>query len=255
LDSLTHILIGAAIGDKIAGEKIGRKAAIVGAIAKTFPDFDVFFSGINNPKQYLCVHRGYSHSLPVQALISLPLAYLCFKIFKEKLSFKMWYFLWIVCMWGHSLLDTCTNYGTRLLLPFNKIPYSINTMAIADLFFTLPLLILLIVALIFKNNSLGRTRTITYFLAYTTLYLGATFINKSIVNYKFEKICKQQNVPHQNTLTNPTILNNILWYGIACNDSTISVGECCKKRTPFSFIPIHATCTCSIASNTPPIYL
>ncbi len=225
MDSLTHILLGAAIGDKMLGQKIGRKAALIGALAKTFPDFDVFFAGQSDPQKYLCVHRGYTHSMPVQVLMALPLAYICYLIFKKQINYKTWYLLWLLCMWGHSLLDTCTNYGTRLLLPFNSLPYSVNSIAIVDLFYTLPLLIALILAMLFKNNSTKRSNTITICLVYAMLYLGVTFINKTIVNYKFEKICKSQHIPYKNTITNPTILNNILWYGITSNDTAIYVGE------------------------------
>ncbi|MBK7589365.1 MAG: metal-dependent hydrolase [Bacteroidetes bacterium] len=62
MDSLTHIVLGAAIGDRILGKKIGRKAAWIGAFAKTFPDFDLLYSGLNDLRKYILYHRSYTHS-------------------------------------------------------------------------------------------------------------------------------------------------------------------------------------------------
>ena len=42
MDSLTQAALGAAIGEAVLGKKIGRKAAILGAIGGTIPDLDVF---------------------------------------------------------------------------------------------------------------------------------------------------------------------------------------------------------------------
>ena len=41
MDSLTHIVVGAVMGDAIAGRRLGRKAMWLGALFQTIPDFDV----------------------------------------------------------------------------------------------------------------------------------------------------------------------------------------------------------------------
>ena len=48
MDSLTHIVLGAAVGETTLGNKIGNKALIWGAIAGSFPDFDVMVSYKND---------------------------------------------------------------------------------------------------------------------------------------------------------------------------------------------------------------
>ena len=48
MDSLTHLVLGASIGEVTLGKKIGNKAAIIGALANTLPDFDVFFNFFTN---------------------------------------------------------------------------------------------------------------------------------------------------------------------------------------------------------------
>ena len=42
MDSITQIVLGAAVGEVVAGKKMGGKAALWGAIAGTIPDLDVF---------------------------------------------------------------------------------------------------------------------------------------------------------------------------------------------------------------------
>jgi inner membrane protein len=43
MDSLTQIVLGGAVGELIAGRRMGNKAVLWGAIAGTIPDLDVFF--------------------------------------------------------------------------------------------------------------------------------------------------------------------------------------------------------------------
>jgi len=41
MDSLTQIVLGAAVGEAVLGKKVGNKAMLYGAIAGTIPDLDV----------------------------------------------------------------------------------------------------------------------------------------------------------------------------------------------------------------------
>ncbi len=40
MDTITHIVPGAAVGEVMAGEKLGKKALLIGAIAGNLPDID-----------------------------------------------------------------------------------------------------------------------------------------------------------------------------------------------------------------------
>jgi inner membrane protein len=44
MDSLTQIVLGASVGEAVAGKKIGNKAMLWGAIAGTIPDLDVLLN-------------------------------------------------------------------------------------------------------------------------------------------------------------------------------------------------------------------
>lgn len=63
MDSLSQIVLGAAVGEAVLGRRVGNRAMIWGAVAGTIPDMDVlgqyFLSELDN----LAFHRGISHSL------------------------------------------------------------------------------------------------------------------------------------------------------------------------------------------------
>ncbi len=225
MDSLTHIVMGAAIGDSLLGKKIGRKAAWIGALAKTFPDFDLFVSGLNDPRKYILYHRSYTHSFFVELLTAFPLAWICYWAFKRKISYSQWFLLWITCLWAHSVVDMFTNYGTRLFLPFSSRLVSLNNMAIADLFLTIPILILMTIALIAPNNSVRRTRFTQASLLYSCLYLASSFAAKSYADVHFKQSLETQQIGYRSYMSNPVILSNFLWYANITTDSTLLTAE------------------------------
>jgi inner membrane protein len=225
MDSLSHIVIGAAIGEAILGKKIGRWGMLLGALAKSVPDFDLFYTGLSDPRAYMCDHRAHTHSLFIEALYAIPIAWLLVKLFKDSVTFKRMLIFMLACLWGHSLLDWCTNFGTQLLLPFTNENYSLNTLAIVDLLFTLPMLILTAIAVFYKRNPIRRQRLAVTALAYCALYLGLTFVHKSRAEKIVQQSITENKLPSSQYITNPTMLNNVLWYSVASNDSTLFVGE------------------------------
>ena len=76
MDSLTQIVLGAAVGEVCLGKKIGNRAMFWGGVAGTIPDLDVFALFWLSPLDSLVTHRGYSHSLVFAVLFSFLIAYL-----------------------------------------------------------------------------------------------------------------------------------------------------------------------------------
>ena len=71
MDSLTQIVLGASMGEMVAGRKIGNKAMIWGAIAGTIPDLDVLLSLVSKDRIFnLTSHRSYSHSIFVHIFLN-----------------------------------------------------------------------------------------------------------------------------------------------------------------------------------------
>ena len=225
MDSVSHIIIGAAIGETFLGKKIGRWGMLVGAIAKSAPDFDLFYTGLGDPRAYMCEHRAHTHSLIVEAIYAIPIAWLLIKLFKQKISFPRMLVFMLTCLWGHSLLDWCTNFGTQLLLPFSSENYSLNTLAIVDLLFTLPMLVMILIAVFHKKNEARRFKLAKVTLIYCCVYLGITFINKAQAESIIKESIAKNNIPVTAHMTNPTMLNNVLWYAVGSNDSNIFIGE------------------------------
>lgn len=225
MDSVSHVVIGAAIGETLLGKKIGRWGMLLGAIAKSAPDFDLFYTGLSDPRAYMCDHRAHTHSLFIEAIYAIPIAWLLVKLFKQKVTFGRMFLFMLTCLWGHSLLDWCTNFGTQLLLPFTNENYSLNTLAIVDLLFTLPILLLVLVAVFYRKNTLRRNKLARAALIYCLVYVGVTFINKAQAENIVRASLVKNNIPASDHMTNPTMLNNVLWYGIASNDSTVFIGE------------------------------
>jgi len=62
MDSLTQIVLGAAVGEVVLGKKVGNKAMLWGAIAGTIPDLDVYQSLFFDSLRANELHRGFSHS-------------------------------------------------------------------------------------------------------------------------------------------------------------------------------------------------
>ena len=85
MDSLTQIVLGAAVGEAVLGKKIGNKAMFYGAIAGTIPDLDVLFSNFTDTVTALEMHRGFTHSLLFSIVFSPIFAFIVSKF--EKLIF------------------------------------------------------------------------------------------------------------------------------------------------------------------------
>ena len=62
MDSITHIVLGACIGDAVFSRKIGKKGMLIGAIAQSFPDSDILGTLWLPLSENLNFHRGITHS-------------------------------------------------------------------------------------------------------------------------------------------------------------------------------------------------
>jgi len=86
MDSLTQIVLGAAVGEAVLGKKLGNKAMLWGAIAGTIPDLDVFVKLFTDPITATELHRGISHSLLFSMLFAPLLAWFVSKSQKITLA-------------------------------------------------------------------------------------------------------------------------------------------------------------------------
>src|SRR5436190_318047 len=77
MDSVTHIFLGGALAQAVAGRRVGHvRAFLLGALAATVPDFDVFFHTGDALLNH-AMHRHFMHALimvPVLAAVALALS-------------------------------------------------------------------------------------------------------------------------------------------------------------------------------------
>jgi inner membrane protein len=293
MDSITHVVLGAAIGDVVLGKKLGNRAMIWGSIGGSLPDFDVLSNFFLDPLNAMTFHRGPMHSLLfvfimpfilgplikrlydgtwfkktgwkitgystgilLYSLSSVILCLICSLLFKgipwlligilsivgiyffliryhqifkqerevTNVSVKEWtlLFLWTVPV--HTFLDSLTTYGTVLFWPFSDMRIAISSISIADPLYTIPFAVFVLLAAIEQRNY-GRRKLYNWIgIGISTSYLILTGINKKHINELFEESLKSKQINYSEYMTVPTILNNVLWYGIAKQDSGYTYG-------------------------------
>jgi len=209
LDSLTQIVLGAAVGEATLGKKVGNKAALYGAIAGTIPDLDVVANYLVDTVTALEVHRGFTHSIIFSIVFGLFFGWLV-SLWEKRASWKQWSLLWFLCFLTHPLLDAHTTWGTQLFWPFD-IRLAYNNIFVIDPLYTLPFLIFLVVALLRKRNDPKRRTFNNLGLWVSSVYLVLTLVLKGITYLKFENALEEQRIAYTEIETKPAPLNAILW--------------------------------------------
>jgi len=225
MDSLTHTVIGACLGEAIAGKQLGKKAMLFGAFANNLPDVDVLANFWADETDILLIHRGITHSILVSVLLT-PLLAIAFKRFYKNydVSLNRWLFLFGSGLFLHIFIDAYTTYGTGWFEPFSDKRISFNAIFILDPLLTLPVLISTIALLILKRNSTKRAIWMKGGLIASSLYLCAITINKIYVNQIVSKSLVSQKIASQDFMATPTPLNNFLWYIIVNTGSSYRIG-------------------------------
>ncbi|MNU67794.1 hypothetical protein D3C71_571460 [compost metagenome] len=223
MDSLTQIVLGAAVGEAVAGRKIGNKAALWGAIGGTIPDLDVFLRIFYDPLDAALVHRGFSHSLLFACLAGPAIGYLFHRLTKRKYSFKMWSLLWFLSIVTHPMLDIFTNYGTQFFWPFSW-RLTFNSVFVIDPLYTLPFMVLLIGALFMKRDSKRRRIWNWTGIVYSTTYLLWGVIVKLGIYSSSDSYFAEANIHPKRIMVTPMPLTSFYWDIIAEDDTAYYIG-------------------------------
>lgn len=133
MDPLTHTIMSAAIIRAAFSDLDQRRGLMLGVIAGTFPDIDVFFRPLGEgPLDGMLLHRHFTHSVffaPVGAIVCA-LPFLLWKEDREQRR-RLWGIsltLYLV----HLFMDLCTSYGTLLLWPFSMRRFAFDIISICD---------------------------------------------------------------------------------------------------------------------------
>jgi inner membrane protein len=225
MDSLTHIAIGACIGDLFLGKKIGKKAMLYGAIAASLPDIDFIASFWLNTADDLLAHRGFTHSFLFGFLFILALAFLFRHRHRvDNIPIKTWLLFMGTEILSHLFLDAFNAYGIGWFEPFSHQRISFNVIFVADPFFSLWPGLAAICLLILKRNSKKRRGWAKFGLILSSLYLMYCLTNKLRMDNDIRNTLVHQGIHYKRYFTTPTPFNNWLWYDVAETDSGFQIG-------------------------------
>ena len=157
MDPVSQGTLGAMASQNIAGKHIAI-ATVLGFMGGLAPDLDILIRSETDPLLFLEYHRQFTHSLvfiPIGGLICAAIAHWLFAR-RKGLPFRR---TLLYCTAGyatHALLDACTSYGTQLFWPFSNMRIAWNFMSIIDPLFTLPTLMLVIIATVRRKPLFAR---------------------------------------------------------------------------------------------------
>ena len=209
MDSLTQIVLGAAVGEAVLGKKVGNKAMLYGAIAGTIPDFDTFASHFTDTVTALEIHRGFTHSI-VFSVVFAPIFGWLVSRWEKTASWKNWSWLFFWGFLTHPLLDAHTTWGTQLFWPLDlRLAY--KNIFVIDPLYTLSFLVFVILAMRKKRTSPKRRKLNNLGLIISSAYMLLTLILKGITYQKFTEALQQQNIQYSEIETKPSPFNTILW--------------------------------------------
>jgi inner membrane protein len=225
MDSLTHTVIGACLGEALAGKKLGKKAMLIGAIANNLPDIDVlseFF--LKEPDTFL-FHRGFTHSFLFLILFTPLFAWLLKKIYRKfDFNFRDGIILIGSSLLLHIVLDSLTVYGTGWFEPFSHYRVALNILFIVDPTFAIGFLIASIALLILKKKSAQRKLWLNLAFSIGGIYLLVSIIIKFFVKSKIENEFNRQHLSAEKYFFTPTPFNNLLWYIVQSDTSGFNTG-------------------------------
>ncbi len=210
VDSVTQMILGAAVGEAVAGRTEGRRAAAWGAVCGTLPDLDVLIP-LANPVADFTYHRGYSHSLFVLTLAAPLLWWLISRVeSRARARPRRWLLMIWLALVTHPILDAFTVYGTQLFLPFSDYPVSGSSLFIIDPGFTVPLALGLLLAMLAGTRQAAH-RAALGGLTIASAYLGLSVAVKLHVESVARDALASEAMAGAPVLTTPAPFNIVLW--------------------------------------------
>lgn len=171
MDTITQGLLGAAIAEAGFRRKLGGKAVGFGFLVAVAPDLDMA-AWAGGHWAYLVHHRGATHSLIVMPLLAPLIAWLGYRWAKRRGGYLPWAHLTLWALVTHTLLDLMNSYGTQLFAPFSRARYALDTISVIDLFYSVPLLVAVVLACFPRVPRKARRNVAIGALALSTAYLG-----------------------------------------------------------------------------------
>lgn len=225
MDSITHLALGACMGEAFAGKTLGKKAMLWGALAQSVPDVDFITALWMDTPSALLAHRGFTHSFLFCAASTALLALLAARWHRpHNIRLGRWMLFFGAVIFIHIFIDAYNNYGVGWLEPFSHRRISFNAIYVADPFFSIWPGIAGMALLLLKRQSPQRKKWWRFGLALPALYLCYCLVNKAKIDADVKEILQKQQISYTRYFTTPAPLQNWLWFVVAGTDSGYYTG-------------------------------
>lgn len=207
VDPLTQMSVGAAAAVAFARKPAEiRHALALGALAGGAPDLDVLIASESDPLLALEYHRHFTHALLLAPIIGGLVALLYKLAFGRGLPLRRLLLFGVVATLTHGFIDACTSYGTLLYWPFSSHRESWDVISIIDPVFTLPLVLLLLVAWFARKANPARIA-----LLLCGLYLGFGLYQREQAGDFARQLAEQRGHTPGELTARPSFGNTLLW--------------------------------------------
>lgn len=220
MDTLTHVVVGACVGEAFFEKGFGKKAMWWGSLSQSIADIDfVAFLWMDTPSALLA-HRGFTHSIVFLFLLSPVFALTAIRIHRpQNIRFYKWLLFFGTQMLMHLLLDLCNNYGIGLFEPFQHQRYAMNLLYVADPLFSFIPAIAFWMLIRMNRYSKHRMSWVNLaFLSMLSYFLIATGLKLHIQN-KVEREARIRRIVYTNQLITPAPFQIFLWYVVLKSES------------------------------------
>lgn len=225
MDSITHIALGACIGEVFFGKTLKKKVMVWGALAQSVPDVDFIAATWLDPSANLLAHRGFTHSILFAILISISLALAAEKWHRpHNIGLRRWFVFFITEVLIHLFIDGMNSYGVGWFEPFSHTRISTNMIFVVDPFFSIWPGLAIVICLIVSARPRRYWAWIGIIPAF--IYLAYCGVNKLNIQRQVIAICQAHHLPANKILTTPTPMNSWLWYIVIGTDSGYYTGYC-----------------------------
>ena len=154
-------------------------------------------------------------------------------------SYRDWWLLFLVGIGTHPLLDCFTTYGTQVFQPFDDLRVAWNTVSVVDPAYTLPFLILLLVASRALRQNPLRRRLVWTGVAISTAYLAFTVYNLQRIRTQVAQDLQEAGISYQRFIATPTLMQNVLWNVAIDQGDSMRVGQIGLLDEPFQLTAEH----------------
>ncbi|MHC4941588.1 MAG: metal-dependent hydrolase [Planctomycetota bacterium] len=209
MDPISQCALGAVATQSASQENEIRIAALAGALSGLGADADVFIKSTEDPLIWVEYHRHFTHALPFVPVGALIAAVVLWVFLRKHISFGRLYLFTFIGYATGPLLDACTAYGTQLLWPFTNARFSWDLIAIVDPFFTIPLVIFAVLAVMRKRRRLARIG-----LSFAVLYLGLGLVQHERARSAALDLAQNRGHAVERMRVMPSIGNLILWRSV-----------------------------------------